>query len=89
MKKKPKKPQFATYEVQINITAHEDVADGYLELIYGVLVMGNLIVSRSTPCIVEHKDNHVQIAERFILKRPPLGSMGLEDIPYCKDLNRE
>lgn len=87
--KKGKKATPSRYEVQINITAHEDIADTYLEMIYGTFVISNLIISRSGACIASHEDSHVQIVERFVLRKPPLASLGISDIPSCEELGRE
>lgn len=73
------------YEVMINFVAPIEIADGYLEFLSGAFLMSGILLGYSEPCKKKIDDTHIMLSQTFILKVPPLGSMGLDDIRPCPE----
>lgn len=77
------------YEVHITITAPNQVVDGYLELVAGTFLITGNLVNYLPPCKTAVDDENTMLSQWFILKTPPLGSLGLDDIQDCEDVKKD
>lgn len=85
MSKNKSKKRASSYEVQFIVTAHNDAVDGYMEILQGMFVATGLMLENRGACKSPLDSDHTHVSFRLILKAPPLGSLGLDDIPDCVD----
>lgn len=66
-------------ELEIRFTGKTGEIDGYMEMMLGILVMANMLVSHHISKKVR-PNGTTQIYLTVKLKRPPLGHLGEDDI---------
>lgn len=69
--------------VQITVLADSEDVDGYMEIIIGMLAMSNILVTQVESCQFKIEDGVTGVHMDMLCRRPPLGSLGLDDIPMC------
>jgi len=69
-----------TMNTKVQIEISGDMIDGFAEIIMGVLFMTGLLIRR-TLTKRKNPDGSYTLILRLETKKPPLGSLGLKDIP--------